>query len=61
MAMAEVDQIHQILTWTGFTIGDDRQFIIDDTFELYNDLLELTSKNIEVLSASFGRHTVLDG
>ena len=58
---AEVDQIQQILTWIGFTIANDRQFIIDDAFELYNDLVELTSKDIIDLIANFGRRTVLNG
>ena len=61
MAMAEVDQIRRILTWIGFTIADDRQFIIDDAFESYNALLKLTSKNITDLSSSFGKRTVLNG
>ena len=58
MAMAEIDQIRK---WIGFIIADDRQFIIDDAFESYNDLLELTSKDITDLSASFGRRTILNG
>ena len=61
MAMAEVDQIRQILTWIGFAIAEDQQAIIDDAFELHNDLLELTSKDITDLSASFGRRTLLNG
>ena len=61
MAMAKVDQIRQILTWIGFTTADDRNAIIDDAFESYNDLLELTSKDITELSASFGRRTLLNG
>ena len=43
------------------TIADDRQFIIDDTFESYNDLLELKSKDIIDISLSFGRRTILNG
>ena len=61
MAMAEIDQIRQILKWIGFIIADDRQFIIEDAFESYNDLLELTSKDITDISASFGRRTILNG
>ena len=61
MAMAKVDQIRQILTWIGFTVAKDRQLIIDDAFESYNDLLELTGKDIADLSASFGRRIVLNG
>ena len=61
MVVAEIAQIRQILKWIGFSIADDRQFIIDDAFESYNDLLELKSKDITDLSASFGRRTALNG
>ena len=61
MAMAKVDKIRQILTWIGFTIAKDQQTIIDNAFESYNDLLELTSKDIIYLSTSFGRRTINNG
>ena len=61
MVVAEIAQIRQILKWIGFSIADDQQFIIDDAFESYNDLLELKSKDITDLSASFGRRTALNG
>ena len=60
MAMVEIDQIRQILTWIGFSTAEDRQSIIDDAFESYDDLLQLKSTDITDISASFGRRTVLN-
>ena len=61
MAMTKVDQIRQIRTWIDFTTAKDQQAIVDDAFALHNDLLELTSKDITDLSASFGRQKILNG
>ena len=59
--MAEVVQIRQILTWIGFVDIQEREAIIINAFESYNDLFALNAKDITSLSESFGRRTVLNG
>ena len=61
MAMAEDDQIRQILTWIGFVNIQEREAIIIDAFESYNYLLALNDKDITSLIESFGRRTVQNG
>ena len=53
--MAEDDQIRQILTWIGFVDIQEREAIIIDAFESYDDLLALKYKDITSLSESFIR------
>ena len=61
MAMAEIDQIHQILTWIGFVNIKEREVITIDVFESYDDLLSLKHKDISSLSENFGRRTIQNG
>ena len=44
--MAEDNQIRQILTWIGFVNIQERETIIIDAFETYNDILALKYKDI---------------
>ena len=61
MAMAEDDQIRQILTWIGFTIQAERNAIVDDAMASYDDLLCLNTKDVTALSADFARRTLANG
>jgi hypothetical protein len=51
------DAINSILEWIGFDDDDDRESILDEAFEVWEDIYSLQTKDIESLVKDFARHT----
>ena len=53
VGIPEEDQILTILEWIGFPNGMNRANICDESFKEYNDMMNLTNKDINVLVQGF--------
>ena len=49
----EIDHIREILTWIGFTDVNHRNYIRDDVFKKFRDILAITEKDITVINEAF--------
>ena len=61
MAMFEVDQICQIMTWIGFADDNERGDVIVDATTTYNDIRCLSINDITAIVSNFGGMIVLNG
>ena len=61
VAVPEIDQIREILTWIGFTDENHRNAITDDAFTTFDDILSLKEKEITALSEAFARRLATNG
>ena len=59
-AVPEINQITEILTWIGFINAGSCTDIINNAFTTYADMKSLKEKDINELSESFSRCTVIN-
>ena len=57
----EQQEIIQILKWIGFDKDTDRNSIVEEAFETYDDLKQLVEKDIHTLSVGFSSRTENNG
>ena len=57
----KTQQILEILMWIGFNDPAARTRISEDSFELYDNIVDLTEKDIQNLSHSFASRTAANG
>jgi hypothetical protein len=57
----ETDSISQIMYWIGFRLEANRDALIDDAFQSFDDISLLTEKDVTTLSSSFASRTAQNG
>lgn len=61
VGISEAHSIMQSMHWIGFRQDDNRNALISDAFESFNDVKLLTEKDITTLSSSFAARTQQNG
>ena len=59
--LTELNQIHDILTWIGFTTIAQWNVITNDVFPTFDDILSLKDKDIKELNEALVRRSATNG